>query len=291
MQGISHYLTLSPYDTESVELHYLTYGKPDRPAVLCVHSLTGNAEDFHYLATSLAQDFYVIAPTMPGRGKSGHYQDITLYQNTQYLSLCLDMLRVLNIHQCHWVGASMGGMMGMMASMVQPSLLSSLMLNDVGSIVAKEGLRHIYQAIHSPLPKNNKAAFEAVYKARYVKAFGMTEEEHWQHFWQSRVTYDANGMPSLIIDPDIYQSIEALAPNGESSIEDVDLTSLWETVHCPVLLYRGEHSDLLRQSTVDVMVASHDNITFHEWPHTGHMPHLMSDDQIHIIHNWLRSQS
>lgn len=52
------------------EIHYWTYGDDTKPAVFLVHGFTGSHQGFEYIIPKLKQDFYVIAPDLPGFGKS-----------------------------------------------------------------------------------------------------------------------------------------------------------------------------------------------------------------------------
>jgi pimeloyl-ACP methyl ester carboxylesterase len=285
----SHYLKSDVGYLEPVKIHYLTYGKEKNPPVLCSHSLTGNAHDFDFLARTLAQDFFVIAPDMPGRGLTSHLKNKSLYSNDHYLSWTMEVLDHLNINELNWVGASMGGIMGMMACAAYPFMVRSLMLNDVGSVLAKEGLEDIlrYTGQRKTFPDN--AAFEANLR-EHASAFAFETEEQWKLFFQHRVKKNADGKYTLLSDPVIIDSLRELSKQ-ENGIEDIDLTMVWDAVRCPVLLFRGQHSLLLRKHTALEMRESFGkDVTLHEVPNAGHMPNLMTVNQTTTIYDWLKKQ-
>jgi pimeloyl-ACP methyl ester carboxylesterase len=73
---------------------------------------------------------------------------------------------------------------------------------------------------------------------------------------------------------------------------DVDLWQVWDQIECPVLILRGEHSDLLARSTVDAMLrrgpaARGGKVAAFEFPGCGHAPALMDDAQIAVIKDYL----
>src|SRR5271166_4700909 len=53
-----------------LRLHYLDWGNPDAPAVVCVHGYTGSAQAFNALARQLCDRFHIIAPDVRGHGES-----------------------------------------------------------------------------------------------------------------------------------------------------------------------------------------------------------------------------
>ena len=74
----------------------------------------------------------------------------------------------------------------------------------------------------------------------------------------------------------------AVQPTG-----DVDLWALWDAIHCPVLVLRGETSDLLSLETVVEMAARGPKATVVEIAGCGHAPALMDQDQVKVIDDWL----
>jgi pimeloyl-ACP methyl ester carboxylesterase len=85
----------------------------------------------------------------------------------------------------------------------------------------------------------------------------------------------------------------AIASNFSPFIAfDVALWQFWDEIACPVLVMRGEDSDLLARGTMDAMLqrghaAAAGRVTRAEWPGCGHAPSLMADDQIAVVRNFL----
>ncbi len=279
----SHTITLKPDFLPACSVHYLTYGNPENPAVFCVHGLTCVAHDFDYLANALKDDFYVIAPDMPGRGKSSHLENAEDYNNLNHMHYCLALLDALEISQVHWVGASMGGIIGLMVAMERPELLKTLFLGDVGKVLAKEGLMEIFANVSDAPKAQNNAELEANMKAAYAQ-FNFTKDEYWQHFYAHRIRINEKGEHRLRIDPKILQPFKAQAG---LKIDDVSLEAFWTAVNCPVLIFRGAESRLLRHDTAVEMTKEKTNVTLHEFEHVGHMPNLMEKEQVTIISEWL----
>jgi pimeloyl-ACP methyl ester carboxylesterase len=284
----SHYHECAIEGLEPVCVHYRTAGNPASPAIVCVHALTGNAHDFDVLAQQLAEHYYVIAPDMPGRGNSTHLQNKALYNNHCHLAWTFHLLDALHIpHLAAWIGASMGGIMGMMAWEFRPHFMDRLMLNDIGAVLAHEGLQAIISSTASPLPTDDPARFEALMRD-YAVPFHITEEDHWQRFFASRVMPHHDGGWQLKRDPAVVDPLKAWI-HATPAAHDISLDDAWQRVQCPTLIFRGEESLLLREDTAEAMAARTDiAVRLYTIPHAGHMPNLMDAYQCAMIDAWLR---
>jgi pimeloyl-ACP methyl ester carboxylesterase len=286
-QATSHFVNVELPDLEAVRLHYLSYGNPNNPPVFCVHGLSCNAYDFDYLARRLAEDFYVIAVDIVGRGLSSHWQNKSAYNNENSLALCLKLLQHLNIQQpVHWVGASMGGIVGMMACFLHPHLIRSLMLNDIGAVLASEGLTEIISYLSDKLPIGDNQRFEAAYRAQNEANFGIYDDAHFQHFFNSRIYVDDDGIMRLRGDYAVVRPLrELIEANGP---QDISLEALWDMVKVPTLIFRGEKSLLLRQGDAEKMAKRTDILVdLQVIKNCGHMPNLMEEEQVAYVHNFL----
>ena len=177
----------------------------------------------------------------------------------------------------------MGGIIGMMAGAQRPALLHTLFLGDVGKVLAKEGLENIFSYVGNTPKAQNNAEFEANLKQAYA-SFHFTKEEYWRHFFNHRVRKNEKGEYRLLIDPKVLQPFKA---KSDVTIEDVSLEALWSVLDCPVLIFRGAESQLLRHDTAVEMTQDKNNVTLHEFKKVGHMPNLMEEEQVDIISNWI----
>src|ERR1700682_5515170 len=93
---------------------YDEWGPPDaEQVVLCVHGLTRNSRDFDFLARRLAQrGLRVIAPDLPGRGKSAWVEPPTDYATPLYLAAMAAVIARTGAAAVDWIGTSLGGHVG-----------------------------------------------------------------------------------------------------------------------------------------------------------------------------------
>ena len=69
--------------------------------------------------------------------------------------------------------------------------------------------------------------------------------------------------------------------------KDIDLWSVWDAVRCPVLVLRGEKSDLLLPATAGEMKHRGPKASVVDIAGVGHAPALMAADQIATVREWL----
>lgn len=266
--------------------HSLTYYEWGNPlaskTVLCVHGLTRNARDFDFLAQALAGHYRVICVDMPGRGKSERLSDPLQYNYLTYLADMQFLISSLQITSFHWVGTSMGGIIGMMLANALPGAMSSLVLNDIGCLIPAAGLRRIlsYAGVKmqfSGMDEAQRALRET------MSSFGISEEQHWQHIFTHSLITQPDGTVRMAYDAAIMSSF----PKPEE-IVDVNLWGTWEGVtKIPTLLLRGEQSDILPLEVAGQMQQLHPALKLETIRATGHAPMLMTHDQIGMVSGWL----
>ena len=123
---------------------YLEWGDPRNPnVVICVHGLTRNARDFDALARSLSGHYRVVCPDVVGRGDSDWLAEPMHYVLPQYLADMVTLVARLDVAQVHWVGTSMGGLIGMLLAGQKASPVGRLVLNDAGPVVTRVSLERI----------------------------------------------------------------------------------------------------------------------------------------------------
>jgi pimeloyl-ACP methyl ester carboxylesterase len=96
----------------------------------------------------------------------------------------------------------------------------------------------------------------------------------------------------LRYDPGIGDPLRGSGPDpelplGPNYLAGIDLWGVWQELRCPVLVLRGEHSDVLSRETLARMRALKPGTEVLELPGIGHAPALMSDNQIAAVRAFL----
>lgn len=259
-------------------LAWVEWGDPDAPAVLCVHGLTRNGRDFDELAERLASDFRVIAPDLPGRGKSDWLPQAELYALPSYVVALAHLLAVID-RPVFWVGTSLGGICGMAVAAVPGNLVERLVLNDVGPFIPGAAMARIRDYLATAPPSFANLADLEAHLRRVHAPFGALSDAQWAHLARHSSRAAPDGALALHYDPAIAAPILAAEP------KDVDLWPLWSQISVPRLVLRGEHSDLLDAPTLACM--EQDGAAAHIVLGCGHAPALMDAPTIEAVHRFL----
>lgn len=260
---------------------YTQWGDSDNPRVLvCVHGLTRNGRDFDTLAAALAGDYRVVCPDVVGRGASDWLTDKSDYGYPQYLSDMAALVAHLNADSVHWVGTSMGGLIGMLLAALPGSPVTRMVMNDVGPLIPRAALERIAGYVGDDPHFSDLQELDEYLREIYAP-FGPFTDEQWQGLVRSSARALDNAKIGLAYDPGIAEPLKAMPK------EDVDLWSTWSKVPCPVLVIRGEQSDLLLADTAEQMTTSGPGAELAVLAGMGHAPTLMSEDQIALVSDWL----
>jgi pimeloyl-ACP methyl ester carboxylesterase len=193
----------------------------------------------------------------------------------------------LGVGQVDWVGTSLGGYIGMQMAALPHNPIRRLVLNDFGARVGHAALRRIATYLREA-PKLRDIDSAEAYLREVLAPFGALTDAQWRHIAQHSLAKDAKGTLRWHYDPAIASNFPLLIAF------DVVLWHLWEEISCPVLIMRGEDSDLLARRTMHEMLqrghaAAAGRVTAAEWPRCGHAPSLMADDQIAAVRDFLLS--
>ncbi|WP_341679426.1 alpha/beta hydrolase [Niveibacterium sp. SC-1] len=262
-------------------MSYTEWGDADNPRVLvCAHGLTRNGRDFDDFARALSSDYRIVCPDVAGRGRSTWLPNAALYQLPQYVGDMMVLLGRTGAEEVHWLGTSMGGLIGMIIAAQKDSPITRLVLNDVGPVVTATSLRRIGEYVGRAPRFANLAEAESYIRA--VSApFGPLSDAQWRHLTETSVRAVEGGL-EMIYDPAIGDAFR-LAP----IVTDIDLWPIYESIRCPTLALRGAESDLLTAETFAAMGARGPRAQLHEFVGVGHAPMLMNAPQIEVVADFL----
>ena len=261
---------------------YIEWGEPDAKALVCVHGLTRCARDFDFLAPEMARHGYrVICPDVAGRGDSAWLKEPMDYAVPAYSKDMLMLMAQLKLESAHWLGTSLGGLIGMTIAAMPESPIQRLVLNDVGPVLTVAALQRIAAYLGKwPALPTIEAAEQFV---RAVSAsFGPHTDAEWRFLTEHVVRRNADGSLRMHYDPAI-----AVPFNAEMPAKDVELWKFYDEIRCPTLVLRGEQSDLLTRDTLAQMAVRGPRAKTVEIPGVGHAPTLIHVDQIAIVRDFL----
>jgi pimeloyl-ACP methyl ester carboxylesterase len=254
-------------------------GPPGAPTVLCVHGLTRNGRDFDDLAGALSCRFRVVCPDVAGRGRSEWLNHAGDYGYPLYLTDMAALIARLDVGEIDLVGTSMGGLIGMMLAAQPGTPIRRLVVNDIGPLIAKEGLLRIAGYVGADPVFADLAELEA-YLREVAASFGRLSDAQWRRMAEHGARRRPDGTLGRAYDPAIAEAFKTVK-------DDIDLWPVWDAIRCPTLVLRGAQSDLLRGADAAAMTARGPRARLVEFPGIGHAPSLMAADQIAAVEDFL----
>jgi pimeloyl-ACP methyl ester carboxylesterase len=247
--------------------------------------LTRNGRDFHDLAVAIsgheaaARDVYTIDSR--GRGLSQSDSDWRHYSVPVEMYDVLDFMTLRGLHGAAVLGTSRGGLIAMLMAAVQPGSLGAVVLNDIGPVIDPIGLGRIVAYVgRMPIPGSWVEATKLVRDMSY-RAFPAVGEEEWESVARQWFN-ERKGRPAPGYDPALSNAISVL---------DGPMPTLWPQFEAlkrvPVLVLRGEKSDILSKETVEEMRRRHPAFNALTVKGQGHAPLLKDRTSIEAVRRFL----
>ncbi len=248
-----------------------------RATVFCIHGFEGNGSDFDYLAKYLVQENYtVVCPDLIGRGKSTFFGETAKYSFDAYF-VCIGALSKFAGEQNYFLGTSWGGALAMFFLYTTRVRVDKLILNDVG-------LRGgpVIDDLLDQLRRDAAAEFDNpedayAYVRRTRDYLGEFSEHLWPNYLANKIRF-ADGKYRLAYDP-------SAIPDARE--RKYDLFPLLEKIDTDVLFLFGEKSKVYDPSAMAALLRQRPGFSCISGIKAGHPPSLMTDDQLHLIANYL----
>ncbi len=263
---------------DGLNLEYRDYpasGETSLFPVICLHGLTRNLCDFEEVAPLIADlGFRTIVPSQRGRGKSEYDDNADRYNPDQYTTDMIGLLDELAIPEAIFIGSSMGGIITMLLSQRQPSRVRAAVLNDIGTELDPVGVTRIMGYVgKAQMFDTWEAAAENCREGNSHAFPNETDDAYWIKFAKRVCRQTVLGQITYAYD------LAIAAPTRSAHAEVPNYTEAFKTLsEKPVLLVRGQTSDLLAKTTVDKMMALHPGLLFIEVANVGHVPFLSEVD-------------
>ncbi|MET0587403.1 MAG: alpha/beta hydrolase [Novosphingobium sp.] len=256
------------------------------PTLLLMHGLTRNSADFEPLVEHLAGHYRLIVPDQRGRGLSAWDPQPGNYRPDVYAGDMFALLDDLSVEKAGLIGTSMGGLMAMLMGVMQPDGIPAIVFNDVGPVIDPAGLARIQGYVGPSAPFSSWEEVAARCAANNGQAFPDFGPDDWMAFARRTGREEPDGTIRFAYDPAIAAGVEG----DEPATVPPDLWPLWDALSAkPVLVLRGELSDLLSLETVKQMAARHTGPFVHaDVPLRGHAPLLDEPVALQAIELFLR---
>lgn len=268
---------------DGIRLHCRLYGA-DQSAlpILCLPGLTRNARDFDLLAPELAQHGPVAAVNFRGRGDSGYAKDAMSYVPLTYVQDVALLLASLKWDRFAVIGTSLGGLVAMLLAGTMPTRFAGAVLNDVGPELEAAGLDRIRAYVGSA--PSQPTWLHAARQTAEINASVFPDYDI--HAWLRMVhrTHRLTPEGRIVADYDKQIAAPFRLPGGEAGI---DMWPAFDALAAhPLLIVRGELSDILAAATAKKMLARSRDGALRTVPRVGHAPTLDEPEARTAIAAW-----
>jgi pimeloyl-ACP methyl ester carboxylesterase len=232
---------------DGVRLHYLDWGRDERPALLFLHGGALTAHTWDLVCLALRADFHCLAVDQRGHGDS-EWSPTLEYEPDAHARDIRGLLQRLDLRRPVLIGQSLGGLNAMTYATTAADQLGGIVMVDVGPSVHSSGVRRVADFVMGDPGRGSVEDFLQRARAfnprrdprllRYSLLHNLRPLADREWTWK----YDRRGLT-----PDYIVSIE-------KSLER--LGDLTQTVTCPVLVVRGGDSDAFTDTDAASFAAS-----------------------------------
>ncbi|RAU21543.1 alpha/beta hydrolase [Paramagnetospirillum kuznetsovii] len=268
-------------DAYGQEIHVSEWGQPDGPVLVMWHGLARTGRDFDTAARYFSDRYRVLCPDTLGRGLSGWSampdRDYTLECYGDHAMAILDQL---GVDHCHWLGTSMGGLLGMaLAAGKMKRRISRLVINDIGPRPNPAAVTRIRAYVTARPSFANMRDFETFLRQIYLP-FGLLSDAEWRDMAETSARRRDDGRITVHYDPEIMRVFADQSDNLHYWPE-------WDGIDCPTLVLRGENSDVLLPEVAEEMTRRGPGAQLVTVPGCGHAPYLNVAGQLRAVEAFL----
>lgn len=269
-------------DINGLRLHYLDWGNPVVPTVVCVHGYTSSAQAFNALARRFNSLYRFVAPDVRGHGESA-WSTTGAYQYGDQVADLAAFVDKLGLGQFTLIGTSMGGLIAMAYAGAHPDRLARLVINDIGPDT-EVGSQRITQMVGSR-PDEFQTLDEAMaYRRQMSPIVAGRSPDDQRELALGVLRPRPDGRWIWKMDPEYIRQRVQVGPPPRPP--------LWpalQRVSCPTLVVWGSDSDVLSQAQARRMVETLPNGELVTVPGVGHAPTLVEPGVVAALERFLGS--
>lgn len=262
--------------SDGLGLHYEDEGAGK--VILCLAGLTRNSRDFDFVAPHLG-DFRLVRLDYRGRGRSDRDPNHANYNVVREAQDAVELLDHLGLETASVLGTSRGGLVAMAMAALHGDRLGAAILNDVGPVIAPEGIAFIMTYVGKPPSYRTMDEAAAGLAGFFAREFPGVAPAVWQKLARVQYVETADGL-SLSYDPKLRDALIAQAEAGPPP----DLWPMFEALKGrPAGVIRGANSNLLAEKTLAEMQARLPKLVVGTVPDRGHVPFLDEPEALRVI--------
>jgi pimeloyl-ACP methyl ester carboxylesterase len=248
------------------QVHYLEWGHSGLPGVLCLHGGGQTAYMFEEFGATLGHRYHLLAPDLPNHGDSDLMPEA--FGPEAIANTMPPLLDHFGMQRVALVGASLGGLTSIRFADAHPDRAAAIALIDVGHRLEPEGVRKIvdFMSAHESFASLEEAATEiSTYlpQRKNVRPESLTrnlrQRDDGRWVWKHGFGRRFREVPED----------EHPANNLETFMSGVEEAA--GRIECPVLVLRGDASDVLSAKGAEEVAALMRNARLETVEKAGHL--------------------
>jgi esterase len=267
-------------DVNGLRLHYLDWGNPGAPPVVCVHGYTSSAQAFNALARRFNSRYHFVAPDVRGHGESA-WSTSGAYQYGDQVADLAAIVDKLGLSKFTLIGTSMGGIIAMAYAGAHADRLVRLVINDIGPDT-EAGSQRITQMVGSRPDEFQTLDDAMVYRRQMSPIVAGRSLDDQRELALGVLRPRADGRWIWKMDPEYIAQRVRVGPPSRPA--------LWpalQRVTCPTLVVWGKDSDVLSEAQAQRMVETLPSGELVTVPGVGHAPTLVEPVVVSALERFL----
>jgi pimeloyl-ACP methyl ester carboxylesterase len=267
-------------DVNGLRVHYLDWGNPGAPPVVCVHGYTSSAQAFNALARRFHDRYHFVAMDVRGHGESA-WSPAGAYQYRDQVGDLAAVVDKLGLSRFTLIGTSMGGIIAMAYAGAHPDRLTHLVINDIGPDV-EMGSQRITQMVGSRPDEFGTLDDAMAYRRQMSPIVAGRALDDQRELALGVLRQRPDGRWIWKMDPAYIQQRVKIGPP--------ERPALWpalQRVTCPTLVVWGSDSDVLSEAQAGRMVHTLADGELVTVPGVGHAPTLVEPAVVAALERFL----
>ena len=253
-----------------INLHYVDWGSEGKPPLVILHGFSQQARYWDGFAAKMRDDFHVYAVDQRGHGLSDWADD---YGPDAMPNDLLGFADALGFERFTLIGHSMGGMVSMRFTAFHPERVAALVVVDAGiRLLSGAPVTQQDNSVTRALAKDT-FAHEAELLSHYAAlAPGLDVVRAKPAIMHNFKTWP-DGHITYRFDPALRTRLIASGPREVENARraQAEMEARTKDVTCPVLILRGELSDILSREAAEQTAAAFPKARVVEIPAATHM--------------------
>ncbi len=143
-----------------INIAYDDYGDKNAPVIIICHSLATNRQMWDSFVHELKDQYRIITPDARGHGESDVPDEPYILKTLMHD--VLGLMDALSINKAHYVGLSMGGMIGQYLGIYAPERIKTLALSATTSFIPSAGTQAMEQRITDAQQNGMEGQIDAI---------------------------------------------------------------------------------------------------------------------------------